>query len=491
MEDRENWTKEDTILCDECSTCYSCGKFIHEDDCHYTDNDYGPYCPKCYHNLFTICSVCEEICEKGNTYSHGSYTLCYGCADYHIFCYDCDNIVHVDNVYSMNEDSENFCKNCFLKRYPTTNLPSLGDGVSNSSGRQDLEEAMATVILRYYANIATNLEWGSKEQFRLTEEELKTVAQYFVTTAAAELRNATKCQIIVDHHWCLKILHTHCNSINWRLSSSRNLVMGTTSLLDISINDSLKFLRSAYVVFYSENWKDLDGSFGGKNWANCCLQAINLLSALNSQNGYADNLLWEMCLNASHNNSNWLNKVPGESGTLWVAYVLDMGANLSPKQILDIYYAKDPLKALPCNGMPEKVHCDFSRLPSPESVWFYDDNEEIPELSCSVEVKKDIPVVKTTKKPDASFKMHPETDFILPIGKHKITWIPTSMLKPQEVYDVGNKPELIEHSTELKGDIKYDPTKLEELYYTISDMQTTPGLASDRPIQSFLKKCYG
>jgi len=161
--------------------------------------------------------------------------------------------------------------------------------------------------------------------------------------------------------------------------------MGSMAVIDLGLSDSIKFLRSAYCVFYEGRWPS---SFGGMSWANCCWQSIRLLSQLQATPGYADKLLWELCLNACHNNSTWLNKVAGD-GICYTLRVLFTGAYKTPDAILDIYYSNDPMAALPnCTGVPRPEY-EFRLLPEPEDVWVYGDTDYEPEEEGEEEVKQD------------------------------------------------------------------------------------------------------
>jgi hypothetical protein len=61
--------------------------------------------------------------------------------------------------------------------------------------------------------------------------------------------------------------------------------------------------------------------------------------------------------------------------------VLNLGCYGTPRAILDVYYADQPIMALPKSETLPMVPADFSALPDPGEVWIWgddlDDDEEL------------------------------------------------------------------------------------------------------------------
>jgi hypothetical protein len=227
-----------------------------------------------------------------------------------------------------------------------------------------LDEAAALVVLKYYAGLARECEWGHREVIRISHEEVDTLSSYFSATLTSELRLACRCYYEDNNNfrsYAYSVLY-HI-SIDLHRDNPRWLALGPIISHHLYNGaDEQKYMRSAYHIFKDYPWSD---GFGGEAWAHCTWRAINLISALRYRDGYADRELWEACLGACHNNNRWLNKI----GNRCVYSVLCLGFESSPKKILDIYYGDDAvtqLSVVPWVAL--KTECGV-KLPETEEIW--------------------------------------------------------------------------------------------------------------------------
>jgi hypothetical protein len=337
-----------------------------------------------WNNVSALCTIYG--CHKKTTHFIVGLAVCHRHALSKVTtCCDCGEVLLRSFGYGITlcpkRDREWVCKRCLKKYYDT--CPHCGNAkkayellcascssnpmISDTYEALDsLDRKMALVVMEYYSVLARELEDGGKLEFRATPEQVETIARYFITTVSAELRHAkSSANLDTSDYYCLTKLKEMDGG---EISSARGkLMLAVSSYDDLGVYDTLIFLRSAYAVFRSGTWRS---GFGGCMWGYCVWRAFLLLGELYNRNGYAPRLLWETCLNACHNNNRWLNKV----GTHTLD-VLTMGANASPKEILDIYYANDPIRYLSLytkNISPLISVCeanDLKVMPPVEEIW--------------------------------------------------------------------------------------------------------------------------
>lgn len=312
-----------------------------------------PYCERHAVKQFFTCPHCGRVEPKINgstVYTNDEnrkIKICYRCVRHHFEgCPQCGSAKPVNDL---------LCHNC-----------SKDDVLRSCAEKLDaLDRETALIVLEYYSVLAREIEDKTKMQFRLSGEQLQTLATYFFLTASSELRHAGSIAGLwwEDFH-CLRMLtklDRHSNK-----SETRKRYLGSLDGEMPDIYEVLAFLRSAYVCFNDSGWGS-GGSYGGRAWAYCVWRALMLLSELYNNRGYADRFTWEACLNACHNNTRWLDKVGSN-----ILKVLVLGANGTPKQIIDAYYADDPIrhvKSFSKGRKPEKVVNEYGRMPRVEEVW--------------------------------------------------------------------------------------------------------------------------
>jgi len=308
-----------------------------------------PYCKEHALEKFTECVVCRKVIAKAFEYAapveHSMRKwACSACIE--LKYEECPNCGHYKAMDSL------LCGACNRD----------ADLADRTEILEAADREMALIVLEYYSCMARELEWGGKVPFIVSPEQLRSMARYFATTVACELRHAGDVAgLHYDDYHCLRILDQYTD---FRYGTQRTPTMVSFLEWNPDVYDSMVFLRSAYAAFSSGSWRS---SFGGSSWAYCSWRALLLLSALYNNNGKADRFIWETCLNACHNNSRWLNKLGNNTFR-----VLILGAHGTPNTIMDIYYAQDPifqLKRYAKNKKITKDVNDFAAMPPVEEVW--------------------------------------------------------------------------------------------------------------------------
>lgn len=211
---------------------------------------------------------------------------------------------------------------------------------------QDLDVKASLAILRYYNHESQCAYFGVKDNpFKPPLDELHTMATYFMATVSSELRHSSR--YVINMHpeareiadWISVNNFVNFSRMHKRLHRSEVIgaVIEYCHKWKRRDKDYLykvaRLLRSAAFIFRSFAGTGSAGGIGGGSWAYCSWMAYNWMSEMASR-GYASSLLWEMLLNAAHNNNLWMDKV--NSG-LHVMGALGIGARYSPEFIMNVW----------------------------------------------------------------------------------------------------------------------------------------------------------
>ena len=74
---------------DEYTYCNECGARVHLDDAYYNRND-TPFCPDCYHELYTACDRCGRETPRIDALRYDDYSYCVDCySELFSYCEEC------------------------------------------------------------------------------------------------------------------------------------------------------------------------------------------------------------------------------------------------------------------------------------------------------------------------------------------------------------------------------------------------------------------
>jgi hypothetical protein len=222
----------------------------------------------------------------------------------------------------------------------------LSDLMAHQSRQKEaaiLDRKMGMLILKYYAHQAAKvMEYSNETRLMLSDEEILTAACYLMGTITSELRHSCKyCDCVPPPglevlEWLLEndVIDPDRNPCS---SAERPVVIDNSiEIIKQLAEESSSFpytvarlLVSAAYVFSAFEC----GSFGGSSWAYCALVSSSWMGQVASRH-WAEDLTWEMMLNAQHNNARWMDKIGFGHHVL---RAMTIGANYKPQAICTLW----------------------------------------------------------------------------------------------------------------------------------------------------------
>ena len=119
-EDEAYTTHDGDVICQACYdddffTCEECGEIHRIDDMVVVDRNYASecyVCEDCAERDYYHCEDCGEWVSARHVYYDSNLTICDDCADNYVTCYDCGDVVHMDDAYYNEDDEEYYCRDC-------------------------------------------------------------------------------------------------------------------------------------------------------------------------------------------------------------------------------------------------------------------------------------------------------------------------------------------------------------------------------------------